>query len=481
MSGPTKRMEAFPENSRAALADSALRGALRHATETFAGRRAAAVKSVPDWPELRRRAREIKDATLADLPRWLELFEERASSAGTQVHWAEDAAQANELVLGIARAAGARTLVKSKSMTTEETGLNAALEEAGLLPVETDLGEYIIQLAGEAPSHIIVPAIHKTRGEIGRLFAEQLAVDYTDDPKALTELAREVLRGEFARADLGISGANFAVAETGSFLVLENEGNARMCTSLPRVHVAVIGIEKVLPRLADLEVFLALLPRSGTGQHLTTYQTLFTGPRQEGGEGPEELHVVLLDNGRSQMLREEVTRASLACIRCGACLNVCPVYGAIGGHAYGSVYPGPIGACVTPQLCGLERARHLPFASSLCGACREVCPMDIDLPRLLLHLRSRIASAERETKRGKETRSWRLWAWAMRDPRRYALLSEAARLSRGTLQDRGTVEWLARFVPALAAWLGERDLRPPAARSFRELWKAEHGEDRDVE
>ena len=473
-------MESFPENSRAALDDAALRCALRHATHTFAGRRAAAVEGVEDWKSLRRRAREIRDATLAELPRWLSTFEERATAAGTQVHWAEDAEAANEIELDIARESGARTLVKSKSMTTEETGLNGALEEAGLFPVETDLGEYIIQLAGETPSHIIVPAIHKTRGEIGRLFEEELSVAYTDDPKELTELAREVLRGEFARADLGISGANFAVAETGSFLVLENEGNARMCTSLPRVHVAVIGIEKILPRLADLEVFLALLPRSGTGQHLTSYQTIFTGPRAEGREGPEALHVVLLDNGRSRMLREEITRQSLACIRCGACLNVCPVYGQSGGHAYGSVYPGPIGACVTPQLSGLSRARHLPFASSLCGACREVCPLDIDLPRLLLHLRHEVADEERETKRARETRAWRAWAWVMRDPRRYALLSKAMRLGRGSLQDRGTVDFLARFVPPLAAWVGERDLRPPAARSFRETWSGdrEGGEER---
>ena len=472
-------METFAANAREALENNPLRGALRHATGVFAERRASAVGDLPEWEELRERARAIKAATLANLDHWLLAFEKKALAAGTQVHWADSGDEANRIVLDIARRAKARGVVKSKSMTTEEIGLNAALEMADRPPVETDLGEYIIQLAGETPSHIIVPAIHKTRGEIGRLFEKQLRVPYTDDPRELTKIARRVLRNEFSRAELGISGANFAVAETGSFLVLENEGNARMSTSLPKVHIAVIGIEKVIPRLADLEVFLKLLPRSGTGQNLTSYQTLFTGPRAEGREGPRELHVVLLDNGRSKMLAEEITRESLACIRCGACLNACPVYGQIGGHAYGSVYPGPIGAVITPQLFGTERARDLPFASSLCGACRDVCPVKIDLPGILLHLRGKVVDSERQGRRADEARGFHWWAWTMGHPLRYALAARLLRASRYVFLDRALTRFLARRIPPLAAWTAARELRPPASRSFRESWKSEHeGEDR---
>ncbi|MCB9915809.1 MAG: iron-sulfur cluster-binding protein, partial [Planctomycetes bacterium] len=411
---------AFPAAVRDALGDAALGRALRTATDTIHARRGAAVAATPEWQALRARASAIKREALATLDVQLERFEAAATAAGTRVHWARDAAEANDVVARIVRAAGGRLVVKSKSMTTEETGLNAALEAAGARVVETDLGEYIVQVAREAPSHIIVPAIHKSRGEIGALFERELDSDAGDDPQALTAFARVKLREEFARADVGVSGANFLVAETGSFLVLENEGNARLTTSLPRVHVAVVGIEKVVPQLADLDVFLRLLPRSGTGQRLTSYQTLFTGPTPAGGEGPEALHVVLVDNGRSALLRDELTRSALGCIRCGACLNACPVYGAVGGHAYGSVYPGPIGAVITPLLGGLERAGELPFASSLCGACQEVCPVGIDLPALLLALRGRVRAAG--SRRG-AAGAIALWAFFTRTPRRYALLN----------------------------------------------------------
>src|ERR1051325_7331131 len=383
--------ETFKENAKAALADVQLRGALKNATSLFGQRRKEAAASLPNWEDLRSQARAIKDEVLSHLDRYLEEFVQNAENRGAMVHWARDAAEANQIICGLAIARAARIVVKSKSMTTEETHLNDALEAAGMQVVETDLGEYIIQLADEPPSHIIAPAIHKTRGQIAELFTAELGMPPTDDIVKLTATARTTLRNRFATADIGISGVNFAIAETGTIVIVENEGNVRSTTSLPRVHIAVMGIEKVIPRFADLDVFLKLLPRSGTGQRLTTYQSFITGTKQTPeGEGPEELHIVLLDNGRSRMLAHPVTRQSLACIRCGACLNACPVYQQVGGHAYGSVYPGPIGAVITPQLMGIEKTSQLPFASSLCGACREVCPVKIDIPRLLLHLRAEI-------------------------------------------------------------------------------------------
>jgi L-lactate dehydrogenase complex protein LldF len=470
VSAPHPTSATFPANVSVALANRSLRGALARATDLFAERRASALSSVPDWEELREQARAIKAHTLAHLDHYLEEFTARAEAAGARVHWARDAREACALVAELAQRSGAKRLVKSKSMTTEEIGLNAALARTGTEPVETDLGEWIIQLAGETPSHIIVPAIHKTKAEIAELFVEKLAIEPTDDVEALTGAARRILRGHFARADLGISGVNFGVAETGTILILENEGNVRLTTSLPRVHVAVMGIEKVVPRFADLEVFLRLLPRSGTGQHLTSYQNLLTGPEPEGGEGPRELHLVLLDNGRAELLRERVTRQTLACIRCGACLNACPVYRAIGGHAYGSVYPGPIGAIFTPQIFGAEGARHLPFASSLCGACRDVCPVKIDIPEVLLALRARLVAG---TPVGRETPAragvlarlaWGLWAWSCSGPRRFALAARLARLAARV----GLLERLAR---PLRAWGRARAVPEPARRSFREEWR----------
>ncbi len=472
--------ETFAANARSALKNATLREALKRATDLFGERRRSAVASLPDWEDLRERARAIKEHTLFHLDRYLEEFASNAEQAGARVHWARDAHEACEVVASIVKSRGAARLVKSKSMTTEEIGLNNALEHAGAEPVETDLGEWIIQLAGETPSHIIVPAIHKTKRQIAELFVEKLKIEPTEDAAELTGAARRILRRHFAEADLGISGVNFAIAETGTILILENEGNVRMTTSLPRVHVAVMGIEKVLPRFEDLEVFLRLLPRSGTGQHLTSYQSLLTGPKgHPEDEGPEELHIVLLDNGRSRMLRERVTRQSLACIRCGACLNACPVYRAIGGHAYGSVYPGPIGAVITPQLAGLERARELPFASSLCGACRDVCPVKIDIPELLLVLRSRIVHPEPLEHRERrehperpehpehpvrnnfearlEVLAFRMWAWAMQSERRYRCASRLARIPL--------------FRLFLRRWTRSRDLPPFAAIPFREMWK----------
>ncbi|HEX7330619.1 MAG TPA: LutB/LldF family L-lactate oxidation iron-sulfur protein [Pyrinomonadaceae bacterium] len=450
--------ETFRENARAALADEQLRGALKNATSLFGERRKAAAASLPDWEELRNQARAIKDEVLGHLDKYLDEFVRAAESRGAKIHWARDAAEANAIICGLAKELKARVIVKSKSMTTEETHLNTALEGAGMQVVETDLGEYIIQLADEPPSHIIAPAIHKTRGQVSELFTAELGAPPTDDVAQLTGTARVTLRDRFAAADIGISGVNFAIAETGTIVIVENEGNIRLTTSLPRMHIAVMGIEKVLPRFADLDVFLKLLPRSATGQRLSTYQSFITGAKRHASdEGPEELHILLLDNGRSRMLAHPVTRQSLACLRCGACLNVCPVYQQVGGHAYGSVYPGPIGAVITPQLMGIEKTAQLPYASSLCGACREVCPVKIDIPRLLLHLRGEISERKGSAS---ERLAFKLWARVMMSPTLYKLSSVAGRV-------------LQRVVPVSKAWTSGRDLRPIESRSFHELWSDE--------
>lgn len=451
--------ETFDKNAKAALADVQLRGALRHATSLFGKRRLEAARSLNNWEDLRTAARAIKDDVLLHLDRYLETFSSNAEKRGAVVHWACDAAEANSIICKLTRERGARTIVKSKSMTTEETHLNDALEAEGMQVVETDLGEYIIQLAHETPSHIIAPAIHKTKGQIAELFTETLGMPPTDDVAQLTSTARATLRDRFASADVGISGVNFGIAETGTIVIVENEGNIRLTTSVPRVHIAVMGIEKVLPRFADLDLFLKLLPRSGTGQRLTTYQSFITGTkRNSSDEGPEELHIVIMDNGRSRMLAHPVTRQSLACIRCGACLNACPVYQQIGGHAYGSVYPGPIGAVITPQLIGIEKAAQLPYASSLCGACREVCPVKIDIPRLLLHLRAEVAASPKGN--ASERLIFKLWARVMMSPSLYKIGTTAARI-------------MQRVMPLSRAWTSGRDLRPVERQSFRDLWKNE--------
>jgi len=450
--------ETFRENAIAALDVAQLRGALRHAKTLFGERRKEAAASLPNWEDLRAQARAIKDEVLLHLDRYLEEFTRNAESRGARIHWARDAAEANAIIGKLAGDRQARIVVKSKSMTTEETHLNQALEALGIQVVETDLGEYIIQLAHETPSHIIAPAIHKTKRQVAELFTAKLGMPPTDDLVQLTSTARTKLRDRFAAADVGISGVNFAIAETGTIVIVENEGNIRLTTSVPRMHIAVMGIEKVVPRFADLDVFLKLLPRSGTGQRLTTYQSFITGTkRSPTEEGPEELHLVLLDNGRSRMLGHPVTRQSLACIRCGACLNACPIYQQIGGHAYGSVYPGPIGAVITPQLIGIEKTAQLPYASSLCGACREVCPVKIDIPRLLLHLRGEIAPRKGKLR---ERLAFKLWAKVMMSTSLYRTSSIVGRV-------------LQRVVPISRAWTRGRDLRPIESPTFSELWTNE--------
>jgi L-lactate dehydrogenase complex protein LldF len=478
--------ETFDRNARAALADPQLQGALRNLTATFGERRRNVLATVDDWENLRERARVIKTETLAHLDWYLEKFATNAEAAGAKLHWARDAAEAKAIILALIREKNATHIVKSKSMTTEEIHLNAALEAEGYHPVETDLGEWIIQLAHETPSHIVVPAIHKSKRQIAELFTREVGIAPTDDVAVLTGTARQFLRERFAAAEIGISGVNFGVAETGTILILENEGNVRLTTSLPRTHIALMGIEKVIPRLADLDVFLKLLPRSGTGQQLTAYQSLLTGvKRNSDDEGPDEVHLVIMDNGRSRMLGHPVTRQSLACIRCGACLNACPVYQQVGGHAYGSVYPGPIGAIITPQLNGIEKSRQLPFASSLCGACREVCPVKINIPEVLLHLRAEIKQGTAAGTAGEhgpvrqnfgERLAFRLYAFAWSSERRYRWSIKLGRLMQrpGVRDGRiGKVSGLiAKFAPPLAAWTSGRDARPIAPHSFRDEWRS---------
>jgi len=476
--------ETFHENARAALADVQLRGALRNATSLFGERRLSAARSLKNWEELRSQARSIKDKVLLNLNVYIEEFVRQAETRGARIHWARDGREANEIVCRLAKERNARVVVKSKSMTTEEIHLNDSLQDEGIQVIETDLGEYIIQLAGEVPSHIIVPAIHKTKKQIAELFTSELGIEPTDDVAKLTSTARTILRDKFAVADVGVSGVNFGIAETGTICILENEGNIRLTTSLPAMHIAVMGIEKVLPRFGDLDVFLKLLPRSGTGQRLTTYQSLITGTkRRPSDEGPEELHIILLDNGRSRMLAHPVTRQSLACIRCGACLNACPVYQQIGGHAYGSVYPGPIGAVITPQLVVFEKTSQLPYASSLCGACREVCPVKIDIPQLLLHLRTEISQGGgrldvSKLKRSRfESTAFTLWATIMSSPSLYNASTKLGRLVQRFIVNKGQIRQLSKIsawlFPALKAWTNGRDLRPLDPTSFRSHWRGE--------
>jgi L-lactate dehydrogenase complex protein LldF len=369
--------------------------AVQQATNRFVGGRAARVAELPQWEELRQIGSDIRQHTIENMDVYLTRLAEKVEEAGGHVHWAETAEEANRIVLQIAKEHNVKNVVKSKSMATEEIGLNHFLAEAGIESIETDLGEYIIQLAGTGPSHIIVPAVHLKKEEIAALFSEKLDINAPTDPIELARIARETLREKFLNADMGISGGNFLIAETGTLVMVTNEGNGRMCTTMPDLHVAVVGIDKVIPDWESLTVFLKLLARSATGQKLSTYTQFITGPRREEGEfGPKEFHLVLLDNGRSNILKDPIGRDVLKCIRCGACANVCPVYKNVGGFAYGSFISGPIGAILTPQMLGTQTARELPFASTLCGACADVCPVKIPIPSILLHLRRRVAQGD---------------------------------------------------------------------------------------
>jgi L-lactate dehydrogenase complex protein LldF len=467
--GHLRGTEPFPAAARRSLADSQLRANLGRATATIRAKRAAVVAEVPDWEELRSAGAEIKARTMAGLDGYLEQLEAQVTARGGTVHWARDAVEANQIVGGLVRAAGATEAVKVKSLVTDEIGLNEALAEQGIQAFETDLAELIVQLGRDWPSHILVPAIHRNRAEIRQIFLREMAgVDpgLTDDPPALAEAARLYLRRKFLSARVGISGANFAVAETGTLCVVESEGNGRMCLTLPDTLITVMGIEKLIPTWADLGVFLQLLPRSSTGERMNPYTSMWTGVTP--GDGPQDFHLVLLDNGRTAALASAAGRAALHCIRCSACLNVCPVYERAGGHAYGSVYPGPIGAILSPQLTGVEDNASLPYASSLCGACYDVCPVQIDIPSILVDLRARhVEERRREHPRpAPEAIAMAAAAWVMAGRRRYPAAQRAARAGR-VLGRQGRIR---RLPPPLSAWTAARDAPVPPEHTFREWW-----------
>ena len=463
------RSQLFKKSAHEALGDERLQSALANIQHGFPGKRRRAIEALPEFEQLRDHGTAVRDHAIAHLDTYLERFEERVRESGGAVHWARDADEACAAVSRICRAAGARTVTKGKSMATEEIGLNEHLEGEGFTPVETDLGEYILQLRGDKPSHIIAPAIHLKRDQISEAFRahhDPAMQSGSDDHAELQAEARRVLRQRFLDADVGITGANFCIAETGSTVIVTNEGNGDLTQCLPRVHVVVAGIDKVVPTLEDTSTLLRLLSRSATGQELTVYTTFSTGPRREGDlDGPEAFHVVLVDNGRSAMLGGEL-QPMMRCIRCGACMNHCPVYGAVGGHAYGWVYPGPMGAVLTPQMVGVDRAGHLPNASTFCGRCAEVCPVRIPLPDLMRHWR------EREYEQGFQpaTVRWGLGGWArvaVRPRLYHGLARIAARMLRLLARGRGR---LGR-VPLAGGWTRTRDMPAPAGRTFTEQWR----------
>jgi L-lactate dehydrogenase complex protein LldF len=461
------RTRDFIPASKLALKDLALRQAIRSGAMRPHLAAADLWTETTGREELRRQAREARDRALAKLPELLVRLEEKVRARGGRVLWARDAAEANRLVLELCREQGVRLAVKSKSMVTEETGLNDALQGAGIEVVETDLGEFIIQLAGETPSHIVAPVLHKSKESIGRLLEEKLGTPPTDDAAEMMSAARRHLRDKFLSADLGISGVNFAVAETGGLCIVTNEGNGRMVTTLPRVHLAVMGLERVLESWADLATLVQLLPRQATGQRITTYVNVVHSARRAGdADGPEHLVLLILDNGRSRILNSQYADV-LACIRCGACLNACPVYRTLSGHAYGWVYPGPIGSVISPLLLGLEEAPDLPMASSLCGACKDACPVDIDLPDMLVRLRR-----ERAVRRRAGTLlrlGMRFWRWVMANSARYRL---GGRLAGMALRPWASRAGTVRTGPGpMWPWTRTRDFPVPAARPFRELYR----------
>jgi L-lactate dehydrogenase complex protein LldF len=471
--------ESFPAAARKALADSQLRANLGAATTTIRDKRLAAIAEVDDWEQLRLAGSALKTTVLQQLPELLEQFEANVTVRGGVVHWARDAEEANAIITAIVRDAGADEVVKVKSMATQETGLNEHLAAQGISAVETDLAELIVQLGDDKPSHILVPAIHRNRAEIREIFLRAMpGVDpgISDDPRQLAMAARAHLRRKFLQAKVAISGANFGVADTGTLAVVESEGNGRMCLTLPETLITLMGIEKLVPSFTDLEVFMQLLPRSSTAERMNPYTSMWTGVHP--GDGPQNFHVVLLDNGRTNVLADEVGRAALHCIRCSACLNVCPVYERTGGHAYGSVYPGPIGAILSPQLTGTtghdDPNASLPYASTLCGACFEACPVRIDIPSILVHLRAKQVDSERHGMPGAQDAAMKAAGWVMRSEKRFAAAELAAKAGRVL---RGRKDRITSLPFPGSKWTASRDMAVPPKETFRQWWTRTHSED----
>lgn len=468
---PIHPMQDFKERSNQVLDDPAQRSNFRGAMDFLQAKRRAQFPDDDEWQGLRELGAHIRRYSLANLPRLLETLEASLAANGVQVHWAQTPDEANAIALGIARRVNARHIIKGKSMVSEEIGFNHAMQAAGIEAFESDMGEYIVQLAGEAPSHIIMPAIHKTKQDIAQLFADEVpGVTYTEDVDALIQIGRRVLRRKFADADIGLSGVNFAVAETGTLCLVENEGNGRMCTTVPKVHIAITGIEKVVEKLEHVPPLLSLLTRSATGQSVTTYVNMISGPRKLGEkDGPQEVHLILLDNGRTQAYADSALRATLQCIRCGACMNHCPVYARIGGHAYGTTYPGPIGAIISPHMLGLSSTFPLAFASTLCGACTEVCPVKIPITDILVRLRNEAQAhpdSEGATLKGSGaarratvSAAWSAWAQVYSKSGLYKLASWF--MSRGRVLSP----------TEQGAWTLSRTPLVPAARRLRDLLK----------
>jgi L-lactate dehydrogenase complex protein LldF len=460
----------FPRAAKKLMADTQLRHNVRHATDVIRGKRAKVVAEMPDWQQLREAAHQIKEHTLRHLDSYLQQFEEACVGVGGKVHWARDADEANRIIVDIIQAHNATEVIKVKTMTSDEVSLNRALEAAGITPYETDLADLIVQLGEDQPSHIVVPALHRNKMEIRQIFLEKMKLEKLGDrPEDLTEAARRFLREKFLRVKVGISGANFGIAETGSVCVVESEGNGRMCISLPQCLISLMGIEKIIPTFEDLEVFLQLLPRSATGERMNPYNSIWTGVA--AGDGPQEFHAVLVDNGRTNVLADIESRETLDCIRCGACLNACPVYRQTGGHAYGSVYSGPIGAILTPQLQSMKHSQSLPYASSLCGACYEVCPVKINIPEILIHLRGKVVDGGRAP--FTERLAMKTAAFAFSNSTRLSAVQKLARIGQQPFERDG----MLRNLPGmLGAWTATRDLPAIPNESFREWWaKRGHG------